>query len=219
MENAKKNLVFHFGVGRQASFPPRQYVKEAVDNFGSLTMTWYSEKMFISITLVWSLRSQKILKLFSYVPLLYLPRSSRYGYLGYWNIGSGHSQYYDWHLCGSICSERISKLAMEKMATLYGDQVFCHYYHLLSSVPPHKYWKSDWFEWCYQSSDGHLDSLCSDSHLYIFFQLHINAYLCQWNTSQITFNRQVLLVRHKNKWRLFVTHLSIIGLYCLHIFE
>jgi hypothetical protein len=27
MENAKKNLVFHFGVGRQASFPPRRYVK------------------------------------------------------------------------------------------------------------------------------------------------------------------------------------------------
>ena len=31
LENAKKNLVFHFGVGRQASFPLRWSVKSHVD--------------------------------------------------------------------------------------------------------------------------------------------------------------------------------------------
>ena len=36
MENAKKNLVFHFGVGRQASSYQIDYVNEVVKNIGIL---------------------------------------------------------------------------------------------------------------------------------------------------------------------------------------
>ena len=36
MENAKKNLVFHFGVGRHASFPQKPVVKKNRNKKGSL---------------------------------------------------------------------------------------------------------------------------------------------------------------------------------------
>ena len=32
MENAKKNLVFHFGVGRHASFPKKPVVKDYTED-------------------------------------------------------------------------------------------------------------------------------------------------------------------------------------------
>ena len=54
LENAKKNLVFHFGVGRHVSFPQKSYVKALwfLDNIWKIRTQWSFWWWFGSITKV-----------------------------------------------------------------------------------------------------------------------------------------------------------------------
>ena len=53
MENAKKNLVFHFGVGRQASFLKIGYVKHGAWFFYSIETFWETKILFLLFILFW----------------------------------------------------------------------------------------------------------------------------------------------------------------------
>jgi hypothetical protein len=63
LENAKKNLVFHFGVGRHASFPQKPVVNDFLPNwmiFFHLSSTWLSDLCVTKI--VFSVDTQQLKK-------------------------------------------------------------------------------------------------------------------------------------------------------------